>query len=66
VQKINNIFTGFTAMVGYMGPIFLLALFERDNFSNFCPLPTFDGKKCVQALPLQLKHLTFICSLLHQ
>jgi hypothetical protein len=30
-------------MVSYMRPLFLLASYELNKFSNFCPLSTFDS-----------------------
>ena len=32
-----------TAMVAYLRPLFFLALFEPNRFSNFCLLSTFDS-----------------------
>ena len=32
-----------TAMVSYMRPLFFWASYELNNFSNFCPLSTFDS-----------------------
>jgi hypothetical protein len=42
------------------------ASWSLSNFSNFCPLTTFDSQKCSRALQLQSWCFTFKRSLLHQ
>ncbi len=55
-----------TPMVAYMRPSFWRASFELSNFSNFCPLTTFDSSKCARALLFHVCSLTFLCSLWHR
>ena len=47
-------------MVADMRPPLLLASQSINNFSNLCPLTTFDNQKCLQALQLQSRHFTFL------
>ncbi len=54
-----------TAIGPYLAHRLFWALFKVNNFSNFCPLTTFDSSKCSWALQLEYWCFTFLGSLLH-